>query len=179
MMAVLTLSLTFDMCASMSERSYNAQHIGTAPSTDNYDKPNKFHPSEVPDFLPDYDFIFDGLYCHIYENDKNKVEITYRYGDASLNKFYVAGDLIIPSSVKYEGKEYGTGEFADALCDDAEIRNKKIWDAFSHLSEVQKRRMMMLAAGLSMREIARREDKDIKTIRESIEAARKKFLKFY
>ena len=82
-------------------------------------------------------------------------------------------------AIKYEGKEYGTGEFADALCDDAEIRNKKIWDAFSHLSEVQKRRMMMLAAGLSMREIARREDKDIKTIRESIEAARKKFLKFY
>ena len=82
-------------------------------------------------------------------------------------------------AIKYEGKEYGTGEFADALCDDAEIRNKKIWDAFSHLSEVQKRRMMMLAAGLSIREIARREDKDIKTIRESIEAARKKFLKFY
>lgn len=76
-------------------------------------------------------------------------------------------------------KEYGTGEFTDALYDDTEIRNQKIRDAFSHLSEVQKRRMMMLAAGLSMREIARREDKDIKTIRESIEAARKKFLKFY
>jgi len=39
--------------------------------------------------------------------------------------------------------------------------------------------MMMLAGGLSMREIARREDKDIKTVRESIEAARKKFLKFF
>lgn len=82
-------------------------------------------------------------------------------------------------AITYEGKEYGTGEFVDALCDDTEIRNQKIRDAFSHLSEVQKRRMMMLAAGLSMREIARREGKDIKTIRESIEAARKKFLKFY
>lgn len=81
--------------------------------------------------------------------------------------------------ITYEGKEYGTGDFADALCDDTEIRNQKIRDAFSHLSEVQKRRMMMLAGGLSMREIARREDKDIKTVRESIEAARKKFLKFF
>lgn len=35
--------------------------------------------------------------------------------------------------------------------------------------------MMILAAGLSMREIARREDKDIKTIRESIEAPEKSF----
>ena len=119
MMAVLTLSSTFDMCASTSERSYNAQHIGTAPSTDNYDKPNKIHPSEGPDFLPDYDFIFDGLYCHIYENDKNKVEITYQCGNGFLNKFYVAGDLIIPSSVKYEGKEYavtGIGDYAFSNC---------------------------------------------------------------
>lgn len=82
-------------------------------------------------------------------------------------------------ALTYEGKEYGTGDSADELCDDSEICNQKIKDAFSHLSEIQKRRMMMLASGLSMREISRRENKDIKTIRESIEAARKKFLKFF
>ena len=37
----------------------------------------------------------------------------------------------------------------------------------------------MLAEGVSFREIARREGKDIKTIRESIEGARKKFMKFF
>ena len=37
----------------------------------------------------------------------------------------------------------------------------------------------MLAEGVSLREIARREDKDIKSIRESIEWARKKFLKYF
>lgn len=37
----------------------------------------------------------------------------------------------------------------------------------------------MASEGLSLREIARREGKDIKTIRESIEGARKKFLKFF
>lgn len=37
----------------------------------------------------------------------------------------------------------------------------------------------MLAQGLSVREIARREGKEIKTIRESIAGAREKFKKFF
>lgn len=37
----------------------------------------------------------------------------------------------------------------------------------------------MLAQGLSVREIARREGKEIKTIRESIASAREKFKKFF
>jgi len=37
----------------------------------------------------------------------------------------------------------------------------------------------MLAGGLSEREIARREGKDFKTVHESIEAARKRFRKFF
>ena len=47
------------------------------------------------------------------------------------------------------------------------------------LSEVQQRRILMLAQGFSVREIARREGKEIKTIRESIDGARKKFKKFF
>ena len=38
---------------------------------------------------------------------------------------------------------------------------------------------MLLAAGLSVREIARREGKNFKSVYESIEAAKKKFLKFF
>lgn len=51
--------------------------------------------------------------------------------------------------------------------------------AFSRLSGVQQRRLNMLADGLSIREIARIEGKNFKTVYESIEAGRKKFLKFY
>ena len=43
----------------------------------------------------------------------------------------------------------------------------------------QRRRLLMLAEGVSLREIARRAGKDIKSIRESIEGARKKFLKYF
>ena len=49
--------------------------------------------------------------------------------------------------------------------------------ALDKLSETQQRRLLMLADGLSIREIARREGVDHRAVRESIEAARKKFKK--
>lgn len=78
----------------------------------------------------------------------------------------------------YEGEEYADRETPESVLF-LQLENKSIADAFDKLSEVQKRRLLMLAQGLSFREIARREGKDIKTIRESIEGARKKFLKFF
>lgn len=78
----------------------------------------------------------------------------------------------------YEGEEYADRETPESALF-LQLENKSIADAFDKLSEVQKRRLLMLAQGLSVREIARREGKDIKTIRESIEGARKKFLKFF
>lgn len=78
----------------------------------------------------------------------------------------------------YEGEEYADQETPESALF-SQMENKSISDAFDKLSEVQKRRLLMLAQGLSFREIARREGKDIKTIRESIEGARKKFLKFF
>lgn len=78
----------------------------------------------------------------------------------------------------YEGDDY-----ADEHTPETELllqlENQQIAEALSRLSEVQRRRLLMLAQGLSVREIARREGKDIKTIRESIAGARKKFLKFF
>ena len=56
--------------------------------------------------------------------------------------------------------------------------NTRLYHAFEQLSEKQKERMLLLANGMSVREIARREGKDHKTILESIEAARKKIKKF-
>ncbi len=82
-------------------------------------------------------------------------------------------------AITYEGKEYGTEDFSEELFDDTEEQNAKVREAFSHLTEVQQKRLMMLAGGLSVREIARREGKDFKTVHESIEAAKKKFKKFF
>ena len=81
-------------------------------------------------------------------------------------------------AAEYEGEEMSNSETPESALF-LQLENKHIAEAFDKLSEVQKRRLLMLAQGLSLREIARREDKDIKTIRESIEGARKKFLKFF
>ena len=82
-------------------------------------------------------------------------------------------------AIESEGEEYGESDFTEELFSDEAETSERVLDAFSHLSDVQKKRLQMLAAGLSEREIARREGKDIKTIWESIEGARKKFLRFF
>ena len=50
---------------------------------------------------------------------------------------------------------------------------------FARLSEIQQRRMLMLAAGMSMHEIADKEGVDYRAVYDSIKAARKKFLKYF
>lgn len=82
-------------------------------------------------------------------------------------------------AIAYEGIEYGTPDFTEEMFDDREERDARVREAFSHLSGVQQRRLLMLAGGLSIREIAKREGKNYRTVHESIEAARKKFLKFF
>ena len=80
-------------------------------------------------------------------------------------------------AIIYEGKEYGTEDFTKALFDNDNERKQRVRDAFAKLTPVQQHRMILLAKGKSIREIARDEGKDYKSVRESIEAARKKFLK--
>ena len=57
--------------------------------------------------------------------------------------------------------------------------NSYIYEAFSMLSDIQQRRLLKLATGMSMREIAREEGVDVKAVFKSITSARKKFLKFF
>ena len=80
-------------------------------------------------------------------------------------------------AVQFEGAEYSDGETPETKIE-REMDTERIAQALDGLSEVQRRRLLMLAEGKSLREIARMEGKEIKTIRESIEGARKKFLKF-
>ncbi len=81
-------------------------------------------------------------------------------------------------AAQFEGVEYADGETPETKME-REMETERIVQALDGLSEVQRRRLMMLAEGKSVREIARREGKEIKTIRESLDSARKKFLKFF
>lgn len=81
-------------------------------------------------------------------------------------------------AILFEGKEYGDHNTPDAEMESAEKR-RRIAAALAKLSETQQRRLLLLADGLSVREIARRENKDFKSVYESIESAKKKFTRFY
>ena len=81
-------------------------------------------------------------------------------------------------AAKFEGAEYAGGETPETELF-SQLERIHIAEVFDELSETQKRRLLLLAQGLSVREIARREGKDIKTIRQSIDGARKKFLKYF
>lgn len=79
-------------------------------------------------------------------------------------------------AIEFEGIEYADPQKPDDLVLRGK-ENERIQNALSKLTEVQRKRLLMLADGLSIREIARREKVDHRAVRESIEAARKKFLK--
>lgn len=78
--------------------------------------------------------------------------------------------------VKYEGEEFGYYDTYPFLETDNEL-TEKINYAFSQLTEVQKRRLLMLASGISIREISRIENKNFRSVYDSIESAKKNFLK--
>ena len=81
-------------------------------------------------------------------------------------------------AAEFEGEEMADCETPETVLM-GQLDNHQIEEALGSLSEVQQRRILMLAQGFSVREIARREGKEIKTIRESIDGARKKFKKFF
>ena len=132
------------------------------------------------------------------ENGKLKINYTFANGETSdVEVNEEIGNLILDSrreesnqdrkeryhcysldAAEYEGADYADGSTPETELF-RQLENQRIKEAFGQLSEVQRRRLLMLAEGVSLREIARREGKDIKTIRESIEGARKKFLKFF
>ena len=82
-------------------------------------------------------------------------------------------------AVTYEGTEYGEPDFTASLFDGSEERSAHIRETFSHLTETQQRRILMLAAGMSIREIAARENTHHRAVEDSIQQGRKKFLKHY
>lgn len=79
-------------------------------------------------------------------------------------------------AIDYEGLEYAEKELTD---DFPEEKKTKVRAAFAKLTPTQKRRTLMLSKGISMHEIARKENVDFKSVWQSIEGARKIFSKFF
>ena len=79
--------------------------------------------------------------------------------------------------IDFEGEAYGICDTYDFLEDD-ELR-EKVREAFNTLTDVQKRRLLMLAKGYSLHKIAQFEGVDFKAVWKSIEAAKNKFKNFF
>ena len=81
-------------------------------------------------------------------------------------------------SLDYEGTNLISEKTPDDLIEELEDR-EHLLDCLAHLSENQRQRILMLAQGMSITEIARVQHADRTTVRESIQAARKKKFKKY
>ena len=78
----------------------------------------------------------------------------------------------------FEGVEYADPKTPESLYEEDEDK-KKIELALSTLTPAQRRRILMLADGMSVREIARYEGSDHKSVLESINRAKKKIKNFF
>ena len=76
-------------------------------------------------------------------------------------------------SEDYEGTNLVSEKTPDDLMEELEDR-VHLLDCLAHLSETQRQRILMLAQGVSITEIARVQHADRTTVRESIQTARKK-----
>ncbi len=128
------------------------------------------------------------------------MKIKYEFADGTVSEVEVEesiGDVIIEDrrlednlarkeryhcnsldAAEFEGTDYGTEETPETLLAAME-EDRRVYEAFHKLSEVQQKRLMMLAGGMSIREIARQEGTNFRTVHESVEAGRKKFKKFF
>ena len=110
------------------------------------------------------------------ENGKLKINYTFANGETSdVEVNEEIGNLILDSrreesnqdrkeryhcysldAAEYEGADYADGSTPETELF-RQLENQRIKEAFGQLSEVQRRRLLMLAEGVSLREIARRE----------------------
>ena len=126
------------------------------------------------------------------------MKITYEFADGTRSEVDVdeeLGTLIINSrkeeharcekeryhcisldDVEYEGLEFADPDTPESLREQTEL-SERINKALSSLSDIQRKRLLMLANGMSSHEIAKAEGTNHKTVLESINAAKKKFLK--
>ena len=85
--------------------------------------------------------------------------------------------------VSMENSEFEGVDFIDETTPEAlfmeQLDNEHIMETLDKLSETQRRRLLMLASGMSIRDIARSEGTDYRAVYDSIKQARKKFQKIF
>ena len=80
--------------------------------------------------------------------------------------------------VDFEGNDFADDRTPESLFME-QLDNEHIKETLDKLSETQKRRLLMLASGMSLHEIAKAEGTSFYAIHVSIDAAKKKFIKNY
>ena len=80
------------------------------------------------------------------------------------------------NNAKYEGNIFSSGDELIARLITMES-NKQCEEILSHLTPIQRRRIEMLMEGKTIADIARSENASFNSVKESIEAARKKLKK--
>ena len=78
--------------------------------------------------------------------------------------------------VDFEGEDFADDRTPESLLIE-QIDNEHIKETLDKLSETQRRRLLMLASGMSISDIARQENRNFRTVYDSLEAAKKKFQK--
>ena len=85
--------------------------------------------------------------------------------------------------VSMENSEFEGVDFIDETTPEAlfmeQLDNEHIMETLDKLSETQRRRLLMLASGMSIHDIARSEGTDYRAVYDSIKQARKKFQKIF
>lgn len=107
--------------------------------------------------------------------------IEYQQDEENLSRKERYHCFSVASSV-YEGKELSTGETPEIILQrkNDKSRNEILIDqAMSELTETQRRRLIMVIKGYSMRKIARLEGVGTNSVAKSIWGARKIFLKYF
>ena len=80
--------------------------------------------------------------------------------------------------VDFEGEDFADDRTPESLLVE-QINNEHIKETLDKLSETQRRRLLMLASGMSISDIARQENRDFRTVYDSLEAAKRKFQKIF
>ena len=112
--------------------------------------------------------------------EKTEIEVEENIGTWILDSRRVEENLArkeryhcYSSDAAWEGEDYAVPDTPESLIL-RKYENKRLISALGELTEVQKRRFIKFAEGISIREIARQEGANFKSVYDSIEQARKK-----
>ena len=115
--------------------------------------------------------------------EKTEIEVEENIGTWILDSRRVEENLArkeryhcYSSDAAWEGEDYAVPDTPESLIL-RKYENKRLISALGELTEVQKRRFIKFAEGISIREIARQEGTNFKSVYASIEQARKKLKK--